>query len=151
MNKRRSVFVGILTGMTVLLLGGIAQTYAANSSNGADSSIAQSIKEKQEQIERAEREKNGLKQNLSNVQQIKKGLESKKDDLNNYVAELDTQIALIEEKVNNLKNEIVLKEDELADTQLELECAVDRETGQMESMIIRAQQMYENRGSLAAE
>lgn len=151
MNRRRRVLVGILTGLTVLLLGGIVQTYAANSSNGADSSIAQSIKEKQAQIAQAEKEKNGLKQNLSNVQQIKKGLESKKNDLNNYVAELDAQIAMIEEKVADLQNQIAQKEDELADTQLELECAMDRETGQMESMIIRAQQMYENRGTLASE
>ena len=149
MVKRRKMMVGALTAMAILFLG-IAQTNAATSQRN-DSAITQSIKEKQEQINKAQQEKNGLKKNLSNVQQIKKNLESKKNNLNNYIKELDEQIAAVENKVNDLKAQIVEKEAEIVNTQEELENAILREDGQMESMIIRARQMYEKKGSLASE
>ena len=149
MNKRRKVMIFLLAFMTLLILG-MAETRAATS-KATDSAIAKSIKEKQAQIDKAEKERNGLKKNLSDVQQIKKSLENKKKDLNNYVAELDAQIAMIEERVQDLQDQITVKEGEIADTQEELANAIDRENGQMESMIIRAQQMYEKNGSLATE
>ena len=150
MKNRRKMTICLLAVAAVLSLG-IVQSRAAGSSSRNDSAIVQSIKEKQRQVDKAQKEKNGLKQNLSNVQQIQKGLESKKNDLNNYIAELDRQIALVEEKMADLKGQILVKEGEIADTQEELADAVERETGQMESMIIRARQMYEKKGSLAAE
>lgn len=128
---------------------------AAPSSNGstADSAAAtsQSIREKQDQIAKAEQEKKNLKNNLSSVEEIKKGLETKKKDLSNYVVELDTQLAAIEERVNSLKEQIVVKESEIEETQRQLEAAVDREENQMESMIVKAQQMYEKKDTYALE
>ena len=85
------------------------------------------------------------------MQQIKKNLESKKKDLKEYIAELDQQIALIDERLTDLNGQIAVKEVEISDSEEELANAVERETDQMESMIIRAQQMYEKKGSLASE
>lgn len=149
MKKKQKIRVALMTGMAILVLT-ISNTHAASNSKGNDA-IAQSIKEKQEQIDQAEKERNGLKKNLSNVQQIKKGLELKKNDLNSYIAELDQQIALIDERVTDLNGQIAVKEAEISNTQEELAEAVSREIDQMENMIIRAQQMYEKKGSLASE
>lgn len=151
MKKKQRMTVGAFLLLTTLffmiLLVGVQKSRAAN----GDSSILQSIREKQEQISKAEKEKNGLKQNLSDVQKIKKNLEAKKKDLKEYIVELDDQIAQIEARLNDLQEQIVLKESEIADTQAQVDDAICRENDQMENMIIRAQQMYENNGSMVSE
>lgn len=151
MKKKQRMKAGVLLLLTALffmILGSAVQNSRA--ANG-DASILQSIKEKQEQISKAEKEKNGLKQNLSDMQKIKKSLEAKKKDLKSYITELDDQIAQIEARVNDLQEQIAVKESEIADTQAQVEDAICRENDQMENMIIRARQMYENNGSLVAE
>ena len=152
MRKKRILSAAFLLCLTTLFFwiwsGSIPRSNAAKSS---DASILQSIREKQDQISQAEKERNGLKKNLSDVQSIKKNLESKKKDLNKYIAELDEQIALVEEHVNQLKADLAAKEEEILDTQAQVEDAYARETGQMDSMIVRAQQMYEKRTTLASE
>ena len=141
-----------MLSLTLLFLatwhGDVMMGSAAKS---GDASILESIRAKQEQISKAEKEKNGLKKNLSDVQGIKKSLESKKKDLNNYIAELDNQIAQIEQRMNDLKEQIATKETEITETQAQVEDALAREKGQMDSMIVRAQQMYEKRSNLMSD
>ncbi len=141
-----------MLSLTLLFLatwhGDVMMGSAAKS---GDASILESIRAKQEQISKAEKEKNGLKKNLSDVQGIKKSLESKKKDLNNYIAELDNQIAQIEQRMNDLKEQITSKEAEITETQAQVEDALAREKGQMDSMIVRAQQMYEKRSNLMSD
>lgn len=152
MRKKKITTRVLLLGLTLLFLatwhGDAMRGSAAKS---GDASILESIREKQEQISKAEKEKNGLKKNLSDVQGIKKSLESKKKDLNNYIAELDDQIAQIEQRMADLKEQITAKEAEIADTQAQVDDALAREKGQMDSMIVRAQQMYEKRSNLMSD
>ncbi len=152
MRKKRITTRVLLLSLTLLFLatwhGDVMMGSAAKS---GDASILESIREKQEQISKAEKEKNGLKKNLSDVQGIKKSLESKKKDLNNYIAELDDQIAQIEQRMNDLKEQITTKEAEIAETQVQVEEALAREKGQMDSMIVRAQQMYEKKSNLMSD
>ena len=152
MRKKRITTRVLLLSLTLLFLatwhGDVMMGSAAKS---GDASILESIREKQEQISKAEKEKNGLKKNLSDVQGIKKSLESKKKDLNNYIAELDDQIAQIEQRMNDLKEQITTKEAEIAETQAQVEEALAREKGQMDSMIVRAQQMYEKKSNLMSD
>ncbi len=152
MRKKRITTRVLLLSLTLLFLatwhGDVMMGSAAKS---GDASILESIREKQEQISKAEKEKNGLKKNLSDVQGIKKSLESKKKDLNNYIAELDDQIAQIEQRMNDLKEQITTKEAEIAETQTQVEEALAREKGQMDSMIVRAQQMYEKKSNLMSD
>lgn len=152
MRKKRITTRVLLLSLTLLFLatwhGDVMMGSAAKS---GDASILESIREKQEQISKAEKEKNGLKKNLSDVQGIKKNLESKKKDLNNYIAELDDQIAQIEQRMNDLKEQITTKEAEIAETQAQVEEALAREKGQMDSMIVRAQQMYEKKSNLMSD
>ncbi|MCR5459361.1 MAG: peptidoglycan DD-metalloendopeptidase family protein [Acetatifactor sp.] len=152
MRKKRITRRFLLLSLTLLFLatwhGDVMMGSAAKS---GDASILESIRAKQEQISKAEKEKNGLKKNLSDVQGIKKSLESKKKDLNNYIAELDNQIAQIEQRMNDLKEQITSKEAEITETQAQVEDALAREKGQMDSMIVRAQQMYEKRSNLMSD
>lgn len=151
MKKKWMALVGLIFCISLLIRLDPGQAGAAPSSGGNSASISQSIKEKQDQIAKAEQEKKNLKSNLSNVQEIKKGLETKKQDLSNYVVELDTQLAAIEARVTSLKEQILVKESEIEETQRQLEEAIDREETQMENMIVKARQMYEKKDTYALE
>ena len=129
----------------------VGDVQAANTTTSTNSATSQSIKEKQAQIAKMEKERSNIKKNLSDVQAIKKNLESKKSDLAKYIVELDTQLAEIEEKVNDLKGQILAKESEIGETERQLDAAIAREEGQMQSMVIRAQLMYEKRNADTVE
>ena len=152
MRKKRITAKILLLSLIILFFATWhGDVMKGNAAKSGDASILESIREKQEQISKAEKEKNGLKKNLSDVQGIKKSLESKKKDLNNYIAELDDQIAQIEQRMADLKEQITTKEAEIADTQAQVDDALAREKGQMDSMIVRAQQMYEKRSNLMSD
>lgn len=155
MKKKWMILAGVVCCAVPLLWLHPGRADAAPSSSGSSTGNAaatsQTIKEKEDQIAKAEKEKQNLKANLTSVEEIKKGLETKKQDLSNYVVELDTQLAAIEERVNSLKEQIVVKESEIEETQRQLEEASDREETQMENMIIKAQQMYEKKDTYALE
>jgi len=110
-----------------------------------------SIKEKEEQISKAEDEKKELEDNLSDIQKIKKELESQKADLKKYVAKLDGNLAEIEANIADLKMKISTKESEIAVAETELENAVKKEENQKESMITRIRLMYESSHSYMLE
>ncbi|MBP5222603.1 MAG: peptidoglycan DD-metalloendopeptidase family protein [Lachnospiraceae bacterium] len=148
MKKNLMMMVGLFACMGLLVLGAVHSSAAGSS---AGNSTSQSIQAKQEQIKKAQSEKDSLKKNLTNVQEVKKKLESKKKDLTNYVAELDAQLAAIEERVASLKEQIVIKEEELKQTQAQLEEAIARENTQMENMIVRARMMYEKKDHYTIE
>lgn len=149
MKKKILFLAGVITCLAFLHWNQYA-AQAAKSSTSTTSYTSQSIKEKQDQIDKTEKERNNLKKNLSDVQSIKKNLESKKNDLAKYIEELDLQLAEIEEKVNDLKGQILVKEAEITDAENQLETAITREENQMESMITRAKLMYEKKDSFAA-
>ena len=88
-----------------------------------------------------------MKSNLSNLEQIKKGLETQKTNLKNYVAQLDQNLSQIEQNIADLKNKITAKEEEIAKTQAELDAALEREENQKDAMIRRIRIMYEKRDS----
>lgn len=150
MKRKLILMVGCMILLAVVYrLVGSAQ--AAKSSTSTASITSKSIQEKQAQIEKMEKEKSSMKKNLSDVQSIKKNLESKKSDLAKYIVELDAQLAEIEAKVNDLKGQILAKQSEISETEKQLDSAIAREEGQMESMIVRAQLMYEKRNADTVE
>ena len=150
MKKRKwLVWIVCLALLSLAVLGaGVGRTRAATNNSSLTS---KSIEEKQDQIKKMESEKKNLKKNLSDVQSIKKNLEYKKNDLAKYIEELDLQLAEIEGRVNDLKGQILVKQDEIEQTRVELEGAISREENQMECMIARAKLMYEKKDSLASE
>lgn len=112
---------------------------------------SESIKEKEAQITQAEKEKEALQNNLSNLQKITKELEAQKKNLKSYVAQLDANLTQIEENIAELKAQISVKEAEISKTQEELAAALEKEENQKESMITRIKLMYEQKDAYMTE
>lgn len=102
-----------------------------------------SIRDKQNQITQAQKEKETLTNSLTNLQKIKKELEAKKKDLKSYVAQLDQNLCEIEQNIAELKAKITVKEEEIVLVEEELDAALKKEESQKESMIARIRLMYE--------
>lgn len=154
-HKSESRAVRVLAGtvlvctVSVAVIGSmrfLAQPIQA-SATSISSITSDSIKEKEDQIEAAKKEKEDLTDSLSNLQKIKKELETQKSDLKNYVAQLDGNLAEIEEKIADLNAKIAKKEADIARTQKELEAALEKEKTQKESMTRRIKLMYEKGNS----
>lgn len=137
MKKR--IVLACLSVVLVLWTFSNAEAYAA----GTKTQITNSIKEKQNEITKAEKEKKELKSNLTDLQKVKKELETKKKDLTSYVAQLDNSLNEIEQKIIGLKAQITAKEEEIDKTEEELTAALEKEESQKESMITRIRLMYE--------
>lgn len=105
--------------------------------------IKESIKEKEEEIEKANAEKKNLMSSLTNVKNVVSGLQSQKKDLESYVTELDANLKDVEEKIAELKTLISEKEDEILKTTKELKEAEETEAEQYEAMKNRVKFLYE--------
>lgn len=110
-----------------------------------------SIREKEAEIEAAKQEVSKLKSNMTDVEALKKELEKSKSSLTAYVTELDTQLANIQNKIDEYKTLITEKETEIEETTEELEAAVAKQEEQYEAMKARIKFMYECGDSLYME
>lgn len=106
-------------------------------------SLKASIKQKQEEIDEAQKKKKELQTGLTQVKEIMKGLQTERSNLQNYVAKLDDNLSEVEAKIEELKTLISEKEDEILKTTEELEDAVEKEETQYQSMKDRIQFLYE--------
>ena len=140
--------VSVFCVICLLALPGIGSSAAEKNLNQVTSS---SIKDKQNQISAAEKEKKELQGSLSNLKKIKKELESKKSDLKSYVEQLDTTLAEVEENITQLKAKILVKEEELKQAEEELNQAQEKENNQREAILTNIRLMYENSGNYVAE
>lgn len=102
-----------------------------------------SIREKEDQIGRAQEERESLQNSLTNLKSLRSQLEQQKKDLRNYITELDGQLAVIQENIAQLNVKISEKEGEIVRTQEELEAARQKEEEQYEAMVARIQRLYE--------
>jgi murein DD-endopeptidase MepM/ murein hydrolase activator NlpD len=153
-TMRRAVLGMAGTALVSLLIFIIYQT-AFSSITVSATSVADitsdSIKEKEDQITKANEEKKQLENNLSNIQQIKKELENKKSDLQAYIKQLDSNLADIEANIATLNTQITEKEAEIEKTEKELEEALAKEETQKEYMIKHIRMMYERSDSYIVE
>lgn len=129
--------------MLCLLLVMIVPVSVGATNKENTSAIADSIKDKQNQISEAEKEKEQLQNNVSDLQQVKKELDTKKNNLQDYVVQLDKNLAQIEQNILDLQEKITTKEAEIVQMEAELEAALQKEECQKETMIIRIRLMYE--------
>lgn len=104
---------------------------------------SESIEEKEEQIEQAEKERKNLQNSLTDIKAVKKELEEKKKDLSNYVTELDARLVAIQQHIDTLNAQIAEKEAEIVITQDELVKAKEKEARQYESIEQLIQYNYE--------
>ncbi len=145
MIKKFGNRLGVLACVLVLALAG--NGVASAKSTGSTTLTSDSIKDKQNQISQAEKEKKNLQNNLTDLEKVKKQLESEKKSLKNYVAQLDGNLAKIEQNIAELKSKISEKEEEIKTTQTELDAALAKEENQRVSMISRIRLMYEQKES----
>ena len=124
--KNRKVFTLLLTGMLALSMGN--PVYAS----GTDAAIAEAQAEKQAAEE-------GL------------ALESKKQELESYLADLNAQYEDLTNSISELSIQAAEKEDELNKVKKELKKAKKASADQYESMKLRIAYMYENAGTSALE
>lgn len=110
-----------------------------------------SIKQKEAEINKAKDEKKALQSGLTNVKEIKKQLEKSKAELADYVEELDAELVAIQNKINDLKNLITEKEEEIDQKTQELAEALSVQQAQYEAMKSRIKFMYEKGDSLSLE
>lgn len=134
---------GVAVLLAIVLILTIFMNMPSSTSATSFSSItSDSIRDKEEQISRAEEEKENLQNSLTNVKEIKAQLEADKKDLKNYVTQLDKELAAIQENIAQLNTQIAEKEADIAETQAELEKAKETEANQYEAMVQRIQFMY---------
>lgn len=105
--------------------------------------IQESIKEKQAQIEAAEKEKKQIQSQLSDVKKVVNDLKSTKKNLEAYVSELDNNLVDVQEKINELKGLISEKEDQILEAEADLEEAEEIRQNQYDAMKKRIKFMYE--------
>lgn len=143
MKKRKLIMCGI--AVVVLCIAFFSDRTKRDVSALTMSAItSDSIKDKEDQIRRAQEEKNSLQSGLSNLQNIKAELETQRSSLRNYVAQLDSSLAQIEQNIQELSEKIAAKEAEITAAQGELETALENEETQKESMINRIRMVYES-------
>ena len=135
MKKKLALLLAVILVLTALIYHPFVTQAAPITSD--------SIREKEEQLKQAEKEKEALQNSLTNVKEIKKKLEAEQKDLQSYVAQLDAQLAAIQENIAYLNAQIAEKEREIAETQAELEAARKTEQAQYEAMVERIQMLYE--------
>lgn len=112
---------------------------------------SESIREKEQEIEKAKEQVSGLKSNLTDVEKLKKELEQSKNDLTAYVRQLDSQLADIQEKIEQYNTMITEKEEEIEETTQDLAEAIDLQEKQYAAMKKRIQFMYERSDSFYLE
>lgn len=135
-------YTKVISGILICVL--LAFCLPADSLAVSYSSVtSDSIKEKEEQISQAQNEKNQLLNNLTDIKKMKEELQKAKNNLSAYVTQLDGNLATIESKIAELQTMIDEKEQDIADTTVELEEAVEVEKTQYEAMKQRIQFMYE--------
>lgn len=138
MKKKIMACLAVFTAMA-LLFG----MHSLSSATSFSSLTSESIREKEEQINKAEEEKKDLQNSLTNVKEIKAQLEADKADLRNYVVELDAQLQEIQDNIARLNEQIAQKEAEIEETQIQLAQARETEAAQYDAMVKRIQFMYE--------
>lgn len=130
--------------IALVLVAVFALTAFLNLSSDSNAKItSESIEEKEEQIEQAEKERKNLQNSLTDIKAVKKELEEKKKDLSNYVTELDARLVAIQQHIDALNEQIAEKEAEIVITQEELVKAKEKEAGQYESIEQLIQYNYE--------
>lgn len=130
--------------IALVLVAVFALTAFLNLSSDSNAKItSESIEEKEEQIEQAEKERKNLQNSLTDIKAVKKELEEKKKDLSNYVTELDARLVAIQQHIDALNEQIAEKEAEIVLTQEELVKAKEKEAGQYESIEQLIQYNYE--------
>lgn len=141
-------------GISLLLVIALLSAGVSPIISRADDKITQlqqSIKEKQDAIEKAESDKKALQSGLTDVKKVISGLQTSKNNLSAYISELDETLTKAQERILELNTMITGKEAEIAKTAAELEEAQQTEEAQYQAMKERIKFIYEKGDSFYLE
>ena len=146
--KRRLMYRRVcgIVGLVFSALCFLAAPMGAAASS-LSSITSESIKEKENQISKKKDEKDNLQDSLSYLKDIKKDLEIQKAGLRDYVKQLDETLTLVMSNIADLKDQISVKEEEIRETEADLEAALRREESQREAMAVHIRLVYERGNS----
>lgn len=145
--KRKLMNRAICSIMTLAVLAFCSRSASMDAAASNLSSVtSESIKEKENQISQKKNEKDSLQDSLSGLKAIKKDLEIQKAGLKEYLKQLDDSLALVMQNIADLKEKIRVKEEEIQETEAELESAIKREESQREAMAVHIRLVYERGG-----
>lgn len=133
MRKKR-VLKRVLAAAIVLLLG-VTMTVQASSTTSTTGSNA---------LSDAQKELNELKEQLEKAEDIVENLENSQDNVKGKISELNKSMISISAKITELENLLIAKNEQIADTLVQLEEAQKTADKQYEDMKLRIQYMYEN-------
>lgn len=140
--KKKSVkrIIALVSAAAIIVSAGCIRNYRSVQAITYTNAL---IQEKQQEIERANAERTALAGRVTDLSASQGRLESLKSDLNAYVSELDAELMVMQENISALNEQIISKENEIAQTQAELDLAEETEAMQHEAMIVRMRLMYE--------
>lgn len=131
-------------GVILLICFSLAVGLSGNSALISRAEItSDSIKDKQNQIQAAEKEKDKLNQGLTDIKKMKQELEKSKNNLEQYIVQLDSNLNVVNAKIDELQTTIDQKTLDIEVTTQELNEALEIEENQYEAMKVRIRFMYE--------
>lgn len=135
--------------LMVCILAAGANPFVSRADEVSD--LKQSIADKQEAIDEANKLKKQLQSGLTDVKNIISGLENSKNNLAAYISQLDESLETAQAKILELNTLITEKETEIKKTTEELNEAIKTEENQYEAMKNRICFMYERGDTMYLE
>lgn len=139
----KKLFKGISILMCVVFLLSTPATVFATSTDSDDDEKREELENKKNDLQDAQDEKDAMVGTLANIKNQKADLEVAKDNLSEYVVELDGQLMTIQDKLTQLELRIAEKEQEVNQIKEQLEAAEEDVENQYASMKQRIKFMYE--------
>lgn len=131
-----------MLALTVLLMFGPASS-GERGALLAEPMVVSATSSTQQQINKAEQEKQELENQLNQNQNELEGLRGEQNTLKGKLNNLNAQLTEVTENLEELEAQIYTKKREIEETQAALEEAIATEEWQYESMVIRVREMYE--------
>ncbi|WP_026669563.1 cell wall hydrolase [Butyrivibrio sp. AE3006] len=136
----------VLSCLLLLGLLGVSANYSINvrateATKKALEEAKQKLEDTKGQLSDTKDQLDDKKEDISNLNKQKSQLENKLDDLNEQLTEVSNNLTDLENKIDD-------KENEIANTEAELEVAIDTKDAQYASMKKRVQFIYENQDVL---
>lgn len=111
----------------------------------------ESIAQKEKQIQDAKSQRQALQGSLTDLQNLKKSLEVSENNLNAYIAKLDSSLDSIQAKIDSLNQQIEKKKEQIEETRMELEEAERERDEQYAAMKQRIRFMFEKGDTMPIE
>lgn len=96
------------------------------------------------ELKDAKGEQSELEKEKKSAQKTLDNLETKKDNLQDYIKEIDKDLNSRQKEINKLSNDLTTKESQIAQTEAQLQEAVEKSQRQYEAMKERIKYVYEN-------